>query len=1016
MKVLPAAALILALALALILPADARPAVAAQTDCVQPLTYDMLDGDGGFIDAWISDEPIGCASVHRPADDDAPRDGMYVARYYTFSISGTADVTIALESPIDTYLYLLEGTGMDGTVLYRNDDIDLAARNFNSRIHETLGAGDYTIEATTYDADYPTPVIEFELTVNGITPQPSAVDDRAALVAFYHATSGDNWDNNDNWLSEARLGEWYGVKTDDKGRVTDLDLHTNDLSGHIPPELGNLSQLIGLYLDDNQLIGAIPPELGKLVKLIDLFLEENELTGTIPPELGNLASLEVLLLSDNRLWGELPNSLTALNRLIAIEFDDNSGLCAPPEPAFQEWLRKIEYEGHTCVRPSSPPDDREIAALTALYNATGGDDWRDGSNWLSDEPAQFWSGISVNSEGHVTELRLRGNNLSGQIPTELSHLTSLKLLNLGGNELTGNIPEELGSLTELESLDLYKNQLTGNIPEALGNLTNLRRLDLDGNKLTGSIPPEIGNLTTLEHLEIYRNRLTGSIPSELGNLSRLEELLIGGNELTGPIPPELGKMQELRDLSIYGNRLEGPVPPELNNLGSLEELNLSGNRLTGEFPSGLVNLRKLRELNLADNRLSGELPSQIGEFEALEILQLDDNQFSGSIPAELSKLSPLWILEVARNQLSSEIPSELGNLQDLNWLDLSGNQLTGHIPVELGNLINLRDLDLSDNQLSGDVPAELGKVTDLKMLEVNDNLLSGQLPHELAGLSLLERLYFHNNAGLCAPADADFQEWLRSIETVEGDTCDAPPPYPERTWTIDRSLTIGDFTMRLRQITDTADGLNVEYSYETDLSELDYLPNDNATIRYPDGSVHDTYMARLPEEGEVIDVSLGGFIVFDADLNGGSVDIPLASVSDDGALNPQPELSVGDGRYGVTKLIYFEENEQLTITIQPLNEAAKYRVLAFGSGLGESADVTLTDDFGITSESVSGSSAFDRFEQTLDFQTFDFLAVSAERFASVTKFTLTVRGGGNIVGPFVFEDVSLPPEDAAPKP
>lgn len=116
--------------------------------------------------------------------------------------------------------------------------------------------------------------------------------------------------------------------------------------------------------------------------------------------------------------------------------------------------------------------------------------------------------------------------------------------------------------------------------------------------------------------------------------------------------------------------------------------------------------------------------------------------------------------------------------------------------------------------------------------------------------------------------------------------------------------------MRLRRITDTADGLKVEYSYETDMSELDYLPNDNAAIRYPDGSIHAPYMARLPEEGEDIDVSLGGFLVFDAVLDSGSVDMPMASVSDDGTLNPQPELLVVDRRYGVAKLIYEDEYNQ----------------------------------------------------------------------------------------------------------
>ena len=47
----------------------------------------------------------------------------------------------------------------------------------------------------------------------------SAETDREALVAFYNATNGKNWRYNDNWLSDAPLGEWYGVNTNGDGRV-----------------------------------------------------------------------------------------------------------------------------------------------------------------------------------------------------------------------------------------------------------------------------------------------------------------------------------------------------------------------------------------------------------------------------------------------------------------------------------------------------------------------------------------------------------------------------------------------------------------------------------------------------------------------------------------------------------------------------------------------------------------------------------------------------------------------------
>ena len=48
--------------------------------------------------------------------------------------------------------------------------------------------------------------------------------ERAALVALYGATDGPNWVDAENWLTDAPLGEWYGVDTDNSGRVVRLDL------------------------------------------------------------------------------------------------------------------------------------------------------------------------------------------------------------------------------------------------------------------------------------------------------------------------------------------------------------------------------------------------------------------------------------------------------------------------------------------------------------------------------------------------------------------------------------------------------------------------------------------------------------------------------------------------------------------------------------------------------------------------------------------------------------------------
>jgi hypothetical protein len=160
-----------------------------------------------------------------------------------------------------------------------------------------------------------------------------------ALVALYNSTNGPGWANKSGWLATNTPCSWYGVGCFG-GHVDTLNLYTNQLSGTLPPELGDLANLSNLNLNTNQLSGAIPPELGNVTSLSNLSMELNQLSGHVPPQLGNLTGLLGLYLSDNQLTGALPQELTWLASLGEFWFN-NTGLCEPPDAGFQGWLDDI---------------------------------------------------------------------------------------------------------------------------------------------------------------------------------------------------------------------------------------------------------------------------------------------------------------------------------------------------------------------------------------------------------------------------------------------------------------------------------------------------------------------------------------------------------------------------------------------------------------------------------------------------------------------------------------------------
>ena len=644
-----------------------------------------------------------------------------------------------------------------------------------------------------------------ELTEPPVEAAPAAADgfattagDRDVLVGLYEATGGSNWTKNDNWLTDAPLGEWHGVSTDASGRVQGLYLPGNSLTGEIPSELGDLASLESLDLRDNYLTGEVPSELGDLANLEQLWLAGNGLTGEIPSELGDLASLRWLDLRGNvltgeipvelgdlaNLWrlslqgnvltGEIPSELGDLANLEQLELNANDLTGEiPPELANLANLERLQLS-HNDLTGVIPSAFSDLPNLNTFYSSDNAGLCAPGTRrFITLADSRDWSVLFCH-EADAAVLRSVYHSTRGSAwassggwlqPGPLADWHGVEAdsvsgrvsgLDLSRNGLSGELLVDLASLDLLRELRLDGNgQLGGRLRLGMTDLP-LRILSYDGTNLC--TPPNPAFRMWLRSIPSHSG--TGNECPPLTDRDVLELLFesTGGqswtnhyNWLTGaPLEEWHGVVTDasgrVQGLYLGYNGLAGELPPELGDLANLRHLTLDQNwRLTGGIPSELGNLADLVGLSLSNIGLTGEIPAELGNLANLQRLKLSRNGLTGEIPSKLGNLANLEYLDLYGNYLTGEIPSKLGNLASLEYLDLAWNDLTGEVPPELGDLASLESLNLSDNDLTGEIPSELGKLANLRRLMLNINGLTGEVPPELGDLASLESLNLSDN-------------------------------------------------------------------------------------------------------------------------------------------------------------------------------------------------------------------------------------------------------------------------------
>ncbi|XP_034197367.1 probable LRR receptor-like serine/threonine-protein kinase At3g47570 [Prunus dulcis] len=402
-------------------------------------------------------------------------------------------------------------------------------------------------------------------------------------------------------------------------RLQVLYLHNNSFSGPIPYNISYCSNLIFMISVSTGWWVKFHLNLA-LCRSFEFVVQANNLTGEIPPSLGNLSSLEVLAATQNSLVGSIPTSLGQLKNLTILSLGSNnlSGTIPPS-------IYNLSALGVFSVG-SQMPDFRNLQDLEIFFIQ------RNHLGSGTDGDLSFVSDLTNATE--LIQLLVGENNFGGTLPTSISNLsTKLEKFWVFRNQLHGSIPTELGNLINLESLVMTENSLTGSIPSSLGNLTKLYRLFLQGNNLEGVIPSSLGDCQQLIELDLSNNKLSGAIPQQVIGLPSLSVLLnLSMNNLTGSLPMEVGKLKSLGVLDVSNNMLSGELPSSLGSCESIEVLYLQGNFFKGPIPSSMIGLKAIGELDLSRNNLSGEIPKFLGGFVFLKKLDLSFNEFWGAVP------------------------------------------------------------------------------------------------------------------------------------------------------------------------------------------------------------------------------------------------------------------------------------------------------------------------------------------------------------------------------------------------
>ncbi|XP_062154410.1 protein STRUBBELIG-RECEPTOR FAMILY 7-like [Alnus glutinosa] len=242
-------------------------------------------------------------------------------------------------------------------------------------------------------------------------------------------------------------------------------------------------------------------------------------------------------------------------------------------------------------RPSTTngaTDPSDAAALRAMYSGLNSPNQLTQWSSTGDDPCgQSWKGVTC-AGTRVTEIKLSGLGLSGNMGYQLASLTSLTILDMSNNNLGGEIPYQLPP--NVSQLNLASNNFNGAIPYSVSQMVSLKYLNISHNQIPNQLNDMFGQLSSLSTLDLSFNTMSGNLPESFSSLSSMTSMYLQNNQFTGPI--DVVANLPLENLNVENNHFTGWIPEQLKNINLQKDGNSWSSGLAPPPPPGTPPARK----------------------------------------------------------------------------------------------------------------------------------------------------------------------------------------------------------------------------------------------------------------------------------------------------------------------------------------------------------------------------------------------------------------------------------------